>query len=71
MPYPNSKYRDGTNAEAHVHYFQTTWEVNHVVERLSAATEEKYKIPEFVLSLDGPLMNWYAQNGPKMFDSLM
>ena len=30
MPYPYSKYKDGTDAEVHVHDFLTTWEVNHV-----------------------------------------
>ena len=59
MPYPYSKYRDGADTEAHVCDFLTTWEVNHVAQRLSTAAEEK-----FVLS-----MSWYAQNEPKTFDS--
>ena len=63
MSYPYSKYREGADAEAHIRDFLTTWEVNHVAQRLSATSEEKSKIDEFVLSLDGPSVNWYSQNG--------
>ena len=41
MPYPYSKYRDGADAEAHVRDFFTTWEMNHVAQRLSTAAKEK------------------------------
>ena len=69
MPYPYSKYRDGADAEAHIRNFLTTWEINHGAQRLSATTEDKSKIAEFVLSLDGPSANWFAQNGLKAFES--
>ena len=52
MSYPYSKYRDDTHAKAQIRYFLTTWEINHAAQRLSAATEDKSKIVEFVLSLD-------------------
>ena len=29
MLYPNSKYRDGADAKAHIRDFLTTWEINH------------------------------------------
>ena len=45
-----------------------TWEINHGAQRLSKAVEDKSKIVEFVLSLDGLSANWYAQNGPKTLD---
>ena len=57
MSYPYSKYRDGVYAEAHIRDFLTTWEINHAAQRLSAAAEDKSKIAEFVLSLDGPSAN--------------
>ena len=69
MPYPYSKYRDGADAEAHIRDFLTTWEINHGAQRLSATTEDKSKIAEFVFSLDGPSANFFAQNGLKAFDS--
>ena len=36
MPYTYSKFREGTDAEAHVRDFLTTWEINHGAQRLSA-----------------------------------
>ena len=63
MPYPYSKYRDGANAEAHIKDFLTTWEINHGAQRLSAAAEDKSKIVESILSMDGQFANWFAQNG--------
>ena len=69
MPYPYSKYRDGADVEAHIRDFLTTWEINHGAQWLSAATEDKSKIAKFVLSLDGPSANWFAQNGLKAFES--
>ena len=55
-------------AEAHIKDFLTTWKINHGAQWLSATTEDKSKIVEFVLSLDGPSANWFAQNGLKVFD---
>ena len=69
MPYPYSKYRDGVDAEAHIRDFLTTWEINHAAQRLSTVVEDKSKIAEFVLSLDGPSVNWFAQNGIRAFES--
>ena len=69
MPYPYSKYRDGVDAEVHFRNFLTTWEINHGAQQLSAAAEDKSKIVEFMLSLNGPLANWFAQNGLRAFDS--
>ena len=67
MSYPYSKYRDGVDAEAHIRDFLTTGEINHAAHRLSTTAEDKSKIAEFVLSLDGPLANWFAQNGIRTF----
>ena len=69
MPYTYSKFREGTDAEAHVRDFLTTWEINHGAQRLSADAEDKSKIAEFVLSLDGYSANWFAQNGLQGFPS--
>ena len=69
MPYPYSKYRDGADVEAHIRDFLTTWEINHAAQRLSTTAEDKSKIAEFVLSLDGPSANWFAQNGIRAFES--
>ena len=69
MPYPYSKFREGADAEAHVRDFLTTWEINHGAQRLSAAAEDKSKIAEFVLSLEGYSANWFAQNGLRGFET--
>ena len=69
MPYPYSKFREGADAEAHIRDFLTTWEINHGAQRLSAVGEDKSKIVEFVLSLDGQLANWFAQNGFRAFET--
>ena len=69
MSYPYSKYRDDVDAEAHIRDFLTTWEINHAAQRLSTAAKDKSKIVEFVLSLDGPSANWFAQNGIRAFKS--
>ena len=53
MSYPYSRYRDDADVEAHIRDFLTTWEINHAAQRVSAAAEDKSKIDEFVLSLDG------------------
>ena len=70
MSYPYSKYRDGVDAEAHIRDFLTTWEIKHATQRLSKVAEDKSKIVEFVLSLDGPSANWFAQNGIRAFEQL-
>ena len=69
MSYPYSKYRDGANAEAHIRDFLTTWEINHATQQLSTAAQDKSKIAEFV-SLDGPSVNWFAENGIRAFEQL-
>ena len=53
MPYPYLKYRDGTDAEAHITDFLTTWEINHGAQQLSTVAKDMPKIAEFVLSFDG------------------
>ena len=60
MPYPYSKFREGVDAEVHIRDFLTTWEINHGAQRLSAIAEDKSKIVEFVLSLDGQSANWFV-----------
>ena len=69
MSYPYSKYREGTNVEAHIRDFLTTWEINHAAQRLSTTAKHKLKIAELVLSLNGPSANWFAQNGIRVFES--
>ena len=69
MPYPYSKFREGVDAEVHIRDFLTTWEINHGAQRLSAIAEDKSKIVEFVLSLDGQSANWFAQNGFRAFET--
>ena len=69
MPYLYLKYRDGADAEVYIRDFLTTWEINHGAQRLSAVAEDKSKFAEFVLSLDGPLANWFTQNGLRAFDT--
>ena len=69
ISYPYSKYRDDADAEAHIRDFLTIWEINHAAQRLSATAEEKSKIVEFVLSLDGLSANWFAKNGIRAFES--
>ena len=69
MSYPYSKYRDGVDVEARIRDFLTTSEINHATHRLSTTAEDKSKIAECVLSLDGPSANWFAQNGFRAFES--
>ena len=38
MLYPYPKYNDELDAEAHVRAFFTTWQANHVAQRLAPAT---------------------------------
>ena len=52
MSYPYPKYNDEADANAHVRAFLTTWQANHVLQRLSEAYADKSKIAKFGLSLD-------------------
>ena len=69
MSYPYPKYNDEVDAEAHVCAFLTTWQTNHVSQRLSEADADKPKIVEFGLSLDGKSTNWYSQHEAGEFES--
>ena len=60
MLYPYPKYNDEADAEAYVRTFLTTWQTNHVSQRLSEASADKSKILEFGLLLDGQSTNWYS-----------
>ena len=69
MPYPYPRYTDDTDAEEHVHAFLTTWQANHVLQRLVVADAERSKIAEFGLSLDGQAAHWYSQHDLGEFTS--
>ena len=60
MPYPYPRYTYDVDVEAHVQAFLTTWQANHVSQRLSATDVETSKIAEFGLSLDGQATHWYS-----------
>ena len=62
MLYPYPKYNDEADAEAHVCAFLTTWQGNHVSQRLSEVDNDKSKIVEFRLSLEGKSANWYSRH---------
>ena len=64
MSFQYPKYRDDPDAEAHVHAFQQTWEANHVSQRLTAAEEERSKIAEFGVTLEGPAARWHRTQDP-------
>ena len=51
MPYPYSKYNKGTDPEAHIWAFRTTWKANHVSQRLFVADANALKIAKFGLPL--------------------
>ena len=51
-PYPDT--------EAHLRAFLTTWQANHVSQRLSEVNVDKSKIAEFGLSLEGQSENWHS-----------
>ena len=53
MAYPYPKYNHEADAEAHVRAFLTTWQANHVSQRLLEMDVDKSKIVEFELSLEG------------------
>ena len=44
MPYPYSRYNDEPDAEAHVCTFLTTWQGNHVSQRLSEAKTKNQRL---------------------------
>ena len=69
MSYPSPKYNDEADAEAHIQAFLTTWQANHVSQRLSKADADKSKITKFGLSLDGQSTNWYSQHEASEFQS--
>ena len=57
LPYPYPRCNEGTDAEAHVRAFLTTWQANHVSQQLVVADVETSKIVEFGLSLDEQATN--------------
>ena len=67
MPYPYPKYRDDTDAEAHVYAFLQTWEANHVSQRLTEPEAEWSKVAEFGMTLEGPAARWHAKHLPGSF----
>ena len=69
MSYPYPKYNDEANAKAHMCAVLTTWQANHVSQRLSKADANKSKITEFGLSLDRQPANWYSQYEEGEFES--
>ena len=64
MSFQYPRYRDDPDAEAHVHAFQQTWEANHVSQRLNAAEEERSKMAEFGMTLEGPAARWHLNQDP-------
>ena len=60
MPYPYQKYNEEPDAEAHIRAFLTTWQANHVSQRLSTVDADASKIANFGLSLEGQAANWYS-----------
>ena len=62
MSYRYPKYSDETDVEAHIRAFLTTWQANHVSQRLSEVDADKSKITEFGLWLEGQSANWYLQH---------
>ena len=62
MSYPYPKYNDEADEEAHMHAFLTTWQANHVSQKVSEADANKSQIAEFRLLLDGQSTNWYSQH---------
>ena len=55
-------YNGEADAEAHVRAFLTTWQTNHVSQRLTEANAKASEIIEFGLSLDDQAVNWYLQH---------
>ena len=62
MSYPYPKYNDEANVEVHMCAFLTTWQANHVSQRLSEMDANKSKIAEFGLLLDGQSANYYSEH---------
>ena len=69
MSYPYSKYNDEADVEAHLRAFLTTWQANHVSQRLSEADTDKSEIAKFGLLLDRQSANWYSQHEEGEFQS--
>ena len=69
MSYTYPKNNDEADAEAHLHAFMTTWQANHVSQRLSETDADKSKIAEFGLSLEGQSANWYSQHEADEFET--
>ena len=67
--YSYPRYTDAADVEAHMLAFLTTWQTNHVSQRLALAYVETLKIAEFGLSLDGQAMHWYSQHDLGEFPS--
>ena len=67
MSYPYPRYNDEADAEAHVHAFLTTWQANHVSQRLAVLDANASKIVEFRLSLDGQSTSSYSQHNLTKF----
>ena len=65
--YPN--YNDEPDAEVHIWVFLTTWQANHVSQKLTAVNIDASKIAKFGLSLEGQATNWYSQHNQGDFDS--
>ena len=53
MSFQYPRYRDDPDAESHVHAFQQTWETKHVSQCLNVAEEERSKMAEFGMTLEG------------------
>ena len=68
MSYPSPKYNDEADAEAHIQAFLTTWQANHISQRLSEDDVDISKIAELGLSLEGQSVNWYSQHGVGEFE---
>ena len=69
MLYLYPKYNDQVDAEVHIRAFLTTWQANHVSQRLSEANADKSKIAEIRLSLEGQSTKWYSQHDAGEFES--
>ena len=67
MSYPYSKYRDDSDAKAHVYAFLQMWKGNHVSQQLTDVHAEQSKITEFDMTLEGPATRWHAKHLPGRF----
>ena len=69
MLYPYPRYNEEADEEAHVRTFLTTWQANHMSQRLAMADVETSIITEFRLLRDGQASNWYSQHDLGEFPS--